>query len=95
MVHGTLVYGWVGGTSFMLLSLTCIYCSMQTIKEVRVMEAVKVNLNYDETRSCKAKALASSVFVLYIVINVQMLLNCEWGPKCRLPESFRQSSVPI
>jgi len=89
------VYGWVGGTSFKLLSLTCIYCRMQTIKEVRVMEAVKVNLNYDETQSCKAKALASSVFVLYIVINVQMLLNCEWGPKCRLPESFRQSSVPI
>jgi hypothetical protein len=40
----------VGGTSFKLLSLTCIYCRMQTIKEVRVMEAVKVNLNYDETQ---------------------------------------------
>ncbi|KAJ6961922.1 hypothetical protein NC652_000779 [Populus alba x Populus x berolinensis] len=53
------------------------------------MEAVKINLNHDETQGCKAKALASSVFVLYIVINVQMLLNCEWGPKCRLPESFR------
>ena len=50
------------------------------------MEAVKINLNHDETQGCKAKALASSVFVLYIVINVQMLLNCEWGPKCRLPE---------
>ena len=43
------------------------------------MVAVKVNLNYDETQGCKAKVLASSVLVLYIVINVQMLLNCVSG----------------